>query len=348
MLISIAVIFFMAMATGFIASNSLLLGIWIAASCFGGAMIAVYGERASAIGLCGLIVMALVIGRVDTGSGFILNALYMAAGATWYTILSLALHRIRPYRLPQQALGDCVISTANYLRTRTLFYDPKEDFDKVYQKLMEAQVEVHQQQALLRELLFKSRDIIKESTNTSRTLLMIFVDSVDLFEKSTTSFYDYNLLRRQFAGTGILEEFKLTIQQMAEELDRIGLAVKIGEVSAEPVQMQTQLKSLQGKFEEFRKASRKTGNIEGIITLRRVLNGIEDIAARIYTLYNYTKYDKAPEQISDAEDGLKSFVTPQSYSWKLLPANITLQSNIFRHALRLTFATIVGYLISIL
>jgi uncharacterized membrane protein (TIGR01666 family) len=347
MLISIAVIFFMAMATGFIAENILLLGIWIAISCFIGGMIAIYGERASAIGLSGLIVMTLTIGRVDTGSGFVMNALYMAAGATWYTILSLALHRLRPYRLPQQALGDCIISTANYLRIRTSFYDPNKDFDKVYEELMESQVEVHQQQTLLRELLFKSRDVIKESTNTSRTLVMIFVDSVDLFEKSTTSFYDYGLLRRHFANTGILEEFRLMITQMSEELDDIGLAVKVGVASREPIKMQQQLKHLQGRFDDFRKTQRKSGNIEAVITLRRVLNGIEDIANRIYTLHNYTRYDKTPERSKEDDSNLKSFVTSQSFSWKLIPANFTLDSNIFRHSLRLTIATIIGYLISV-
>lgn len=347
MLISVAVIFFMAMATGFIAENALLLGIWIAISCFIGGMIAVYGERANAIGLSGLIVMTLTIGRVDTGSGFVMNALYMAAGATWYTILSLALHHLRPYKLPQQALGDCIISTANYLRIRTGFYNPAEDFDKVYQKLMEAQVEVHQQQSLLRELLFKSRNIIKESTNTSRTLLMIFVDCVDLFEKSTSSFYDYKLLRAQFAQTGLLEEFRGMISEMAEELDHIGLAVKAGVASREPIRMQEQLKKLQTLFEDYRKSQRKTRNIEGVITLRRVLNGIEDIANRIYTLQHYTRYDKASERTKQQDEGLQHFAPKQSFSLKLLPANFSLDSNIFRHSLRLTGATIIGYLVSV-
>jgi len=347
MLVSIFTIFFMAVVTGYLSGNALLLGIWIAIACFGASMIAVYGERANGIGLAALIVMSLVIGRVTSGSGVIMNAIYMGAGATWYAILSLLLHHIRPYRLPQQALGDCVMSTANYLRVRTRFYDKHADYDKTYKQLMEAQVEVHQQQNLLRELLFKSRNITKESTTTSRTLLMIFVDIVDLFEKSTTSFYDYGSLQRHFGHTGVLTRFSTMIREMAEELDNIGLAVKSGTVSKEPGPMQQHLHELQSYFEEFIAQHRRPENIEAIITLRKVMQGIEDISNRVYTLHHYTRYEKNQINPTQNTDEYKVFVTSQSFSWKLLPANLSLDSNIFRHSLRVSVAAIAGYLIAI-
>jgi uncharacterized membrane protein YccC len=347
MLISVIVIFSIAVITGLLASNILALGIWIAVCCFIASMVAVYGERANGIGLAALIVMSLVIGRVDEGSGSLVNALFMAGGAAWYTILSLVLHQMRPYRLPQQALGDCVMSTANYLRIRTQFYDANVDFDKVYNKLMESQVEVHQQQNLLRELLFKSRNVTKESTNTSRTLVMIFVDIVDLFEKSTTSFYDYGSLHRNFGHTGIVARFGQIIREMSVELDNIGLAVKSGYPSQSPMQMQEHLSEFQMYFEDFIKNNRKTRNFEAIITLRKVMQSLEDIASRINTLHHYTKYDKTPEATNEDNQEYRSFVTSQSFSWKLLASNLSLDSNIFRHALRVSIAAIAGYLVAV-
>ena len=49
--------------------------------------------------------------------------------------------------------------------------------------MLEKQIVVHEKQNLVRELLFKSRHVIKESTNTGRTLVMIFTDTVDLLRE---------------------------------------------------------------------------------------------------------------------------------------------------------------------
>lgn len=346
MLGSVVVIFLMALATGMIAKHPILLGVWIALCCFCASMIAVYGERVNGIGLSALIVMVLVIGRIDTGQGIFMNAVYMAAGAIWYTLLSLLLHAIRPFRLPQQALGDCIMSTAEYLRIRTAFYNTGVDYDEVYSRLMEAQVEVHQKQNLVRELLFKSRNITRESTTTSRTLVMIFIDTVDLFEKATTSFYDYNSLKRNFGNTGILAQFRDMIAELATELEDIGLAVKAGKASREPALMQQHLRELQASFDEFRAKYRTPENLEALIILRKVFQATEDIAQRINALHHFSKYDREKVKEVTGPGDYKPFITSQDYSLKLLLNNLSIRSNIFRHALRVSIATTAGYLLS--
>ncbi|WP_410964374.1 FUSC family membrane protein, partial [Salmonella sp. SAL4447] len=85
-----------------------------------------------------------------------------------------------------QALGDALISTASYLRTRADFYNSTVDYDQTYKTLLDQQVQVHNKQNLVREMMFKTRDIVRESTHTSRILMMIFLDSVDLFERIMT------------------------------------------------------------------------------------------------------------------------------------------------------------------
>ena len=59
----------------------------------------------------------------------------------------------------QQALGDCIIETADYLRVRAAFYEKEVDYETTYQRMMEQQITVHEKQNLVRELLFKSRNI---------------------------------------------------------------------------------------------------------------------------------------------------------------------------------------------
>jgi hypothetical protein len=52
-------------------------------------------------------------------------------------------------------------------------------------------VDVQQKQELTAELLFKTRSIVKESTHTSRILMMVFLDVSDLLERTMASHLDY-------------------------------------------------------------------------------------------------------------------------------------------------------------
>lgn len=342
----IILIFFVALLTGFVSAQPVVLGILIAICCFVFSMIGVYGGRVNAVGLAALLVMVLGIQQVHTGWGVVQNALYVSAGGLWYMLLSLTLYSFRPYRLIQQALGESIMAIADYLRTRALFYNRDVDYDKVYRQVMEEQVSVQQKQMLLRDLLFKSRHIVKESTVTGRTLLMIFTDTVDLFEKTTTSFYAYETLHREFDATDILEHYRQTIGQIAEELDEIGLAVQRGRRSREPVSLQENIRSLQEYFNNFRNAHRTPQNLEALISLRKILQSLEDISVRLYTLHHYTGYDRKRAREYKLSGDYEQFITPTDLDWRLLRDNLTLRSNTFRHALRVSIATTAGYILS--
>lgn len=341
-----AIMFLVCLVTGYVAPYPLALGCWVAIACFIFSIIAVYGGRVTSIGIAALLVMVLTMNRGDHGLNVLLNALYIAAGAVWYMLLSLVLYAVRPYKLIQQALGDCIMATADYLRTRASFYDSKPGYDDVYRELMEQQVQVQHKQELLRELLYKSRTIVKDSTVTSRTLMMLFIDTVDLFEKAATAFYPYQNLHHFFDDTDILQRYKECVLAIADALDDTGIAVKSGKASAPPELLQEKMAALQAYFVEFRNTHLNAENLEAIITLRKILQAIEDMAARISTLHNETKYDKKRARDFVPSGDHDKFVTHTDINWKLLRDNLSIRSDIFRHSLRVSIAATLGYIIS--
>ncbi|MEO6315676.1 MAG: FUSC family membrane protein [Chitinophagaceae bacterium] len=338
--------FLVCLVTGYVAPYPLLLGCWVALACFIFSLIGVYGGRVISIGIAALLVMVLNMSRPGHGWNVLLNALYVAGGAVWYMLLSLVLYHVRPYKLIQQALGDCIMATADYLRTRAAFYENKKNYDDVYRQLMDQQAQVQHKQDLLRELLYKSRTIVKDSTVTSRTLMMLFIDTVDLFEKAATSFYPYENLHHFFDDTDILQHFKDCVLSVADALDDTGIAVKSGKASAPPQELQEKLVALQQYFIDFRNTRLNAENLEAIITLRKILQAIEDMAARINTLHNETKYDKKRAKDYKPSGDHDKFITHTDISWKLLRDNLTIQSDIFRHALRVSVAATTGYIVS--
>ena len=342
------IIFVVCLVTGYAAPYPFALGCWVAVACFIFSIIGIYGGRVISIGIAALLVMVLNMNRPGYGWNILLNALYVSAGGLWYMLLSLALYHVRPYKLIQQALGDCIMATADYLRIRAQFYDNKIGYDDVYRQLMEQQVQVQQKQDLSRELLYKSRIIVKDSTVTSRTLMMLFIDTVDLFEKAATSFYPYENLHRFFDGTDILQCFKDCVLSIADALDDTGIAVKSGKAAAPPDELQEKLAALQQYFTEFRNNHLNAENLEALITLRKILQAIEDMAARINTLHNETKYDKKRAKDFKPSGDHDKFITHTDINWKLLRDNLTIRSDIFRHSLRVSIAAITGYILSYL
>jgi len=337
-----------AILTGFAAPHPFLLGILILVACFIFSMIAVFGTRANSVGLSALLIMVLNIDRHHQGWDVILNAFYIFAGGVWYIALSLLLHSFRPFKLAQQALGECIMETAGYIRARAAFYETEVDYEDTYQRMLAQQIVVHEKQNLVRELLFKSRYIMKDSTVTGRTLVMIFVDIVDLFERTMSAYNDYKAMHEVFEDTDILEQYRQLILALSNELDEIGIAVQSGRASEETGTLATQINQTKKWFETFRDNNRTAENVDAFISMRHILNSIEDIAGRIHTLHLYSTYDKEITQKNARPVDYDQFITHQPINADLLRDNLTVQSNIFRHAIRISIATLLGFIISLL
>jgi uncharacterized membrane protein (TIGR01666 family) len=337
-----------ALLTGLAAPYPVLLGVLLLVSCFSFSMIAVYGSRSNSIGVSALLMIVLNMTGRHKGWDILINAAYIFSGAVWYTLLSLLLYSFRPYKLAQQALGDCIMATANYLRVRAAFYEKEVDYEKTYQQMMELQIAVHTEQNLVRELLFKSRNVIKDSTTTGRTLVMMFTDIVDLFERTMTSYHDYKKLHDTFNDNDILEQYRQLILELANELDEIGIAVKSGRESEDTGLLAAHISSTTVYFNTFRDNNRTAENVDSFISMRHILNSISDIAGRIHTLHLYTAYDKELIKKMARPVDYDKFISHQVIDWKVLRDNLSFASNNFRHAVRISIATLVGFIVSLL
>ncbi len=338
MIACILFIFLVSLITGWANGSPVWMGLIVLLFCFLFSLMSIYGNRAGSIGLNSLLVMILNIDHHRYGWDILYNALYVSAGGIWYTVLSLLLYSFRPYKLVQQALGDCVQATAGYLRIKASFYSRHVDYDRSYHQLQESQVAIQEKQDLLRELIFKSRKIVKESTHTGRILMMIFLDSIDLFERIMTSQQDYRLLHRMFDNSQLLEECRKLILDLAAELDEIGLAIMSGKPSVDRPALSTRIRQLRAEL--------AANDVEGVADLRNILDSIQDINDRLHVLHGFTTYDRKLSRNFRADLDYEQFVAHQDMDRKLILDNLTLESNIFRHSLRVSIATLAGYIIS--
>jgi uncharacterized membrane protein (TIGR01666 family) len=339
-------VFAMALVAGYAQNIHWLFMILLPVFCFAFSMIGVYGARATAVGLAALVVLVLQTQHQLQGVAVLYSALYLLAGSIWYMLLSAVLYTIRPYKIIQQALGEYVMATAEYLKAKAAFYDTGFSYEKNYEEIAKAQIDVQEKQALVSELLFKTRDIVKESNHTGRVLMMVFLDVSDLFEIVMTSHQDYEKLHNYFDATGILEEYRKLINTLAEELDTIGIALKSGRRSDHDEKIDEELLEERKHLQQLRSEKLGPDNLEGFISLRHILDSIDEIATRVRTLHQYTAYDKKLRKKKFSVPDPETFITHQSVDPQLIIDNLSFRSNIFRHSLRISGAVLFAYLLA--
>ena len=336
-----------AIVVGFTNTWHYLLGLEILVFSFLFSYLAVFGNRASSVGIMALLVLILTIDTRKSQAAVIQNGLLIGLGGVWYAFISLVLYRLFPYRLAQQAVGESIISTARYLRIKGMFYKTETSMEAAYDALMKEQIVVQDQHEQVREVLFKTRRLVADSTQKSRVLLMMFVDAVDLFEMVASSQQEYGLLRQQFSDTGILGEISELIDATAGELEAIGVDVQSSTAHREDGKVRTLYQAIQVKLDRLIQTDTNPAHQDGYNSLHHIMDNIGDILDRIHRLSLYTHYDEQMKAGIKGEIDYTRFITHQPIDAQVLADNFTFGSQAFRHALRLSVAMLVGYVVSL-
>ncbi|HSH65948.1 MAG TPA: FUSC family membrane protein, partial [Bacteroidia bacterium] len=344
MLISATLVSLVAMITGFSVHSYWLIALELLIFSFLFSMIGIYGARATSIGIGGLLIMILHIDEQYTPQTVLLNTAFILMGGVWYFLLSLILNRIQPYKLAQQAIGDAILSTAKYMRLKALMYNKHTDYDENYRNMIDRQITLHTKQDLVREILFKTRSIIKETTYKGRTLLAIFKDSVDLFEQIMASHGNYKSLHEEI-DEDLLITFEQTINIVATELEFIGIAMQAGNRSLPDPATLTAISELEMYFDNYRKKYSHSVQSEALSSLRQIIQNLKSIYDRILIMHRYTVYDPKFNATVDPDVDSNKFISATEINLESFFSNFNFQSNIFRHSLRVSITLFLGYIL---
>lgn len=334
-------LFIVAVTTGFARMNVFTLGLEITVLSFIFSMFNVYGNRASLVGTSALLVMIFMMDKAVKPSEVISFSATILAGGTWYMLFSLLFFRVRPYRAAQQTLGENITDIGKFLRIKADFYLPGTDIDENYRKLVSQQIKVSQHQDAVREMLFKSRIIVRESTATSRILVLTFIDLVDMFEQIMATHYDYRDIREKFGPTGVLNEIALFIQGMADEVDNMAYMVLSNTRLKHSPGFDTALEQLKLRIDDIRKNDEAVSNL----ALKKILINMRDLNERVKSIYKYHNSSPSASGAGEpASEEYAKFVTHQDYSPHVFFDNLSFSSATFKHALRVSLVCLVGFI----
>lgn len=345
LLAALALVFLGALVTGAVAPYRLGLGLVVVGLSFGLTMLLVWGARAGAVGSATLLGMVLTLAHPPVGwMAIMLHAGLLGLGGVWYLVLALAQGRVQPYRAAQQALGECLHAVAGFLHLKATFYNPATNLDDDYRRLVAQQVVVSDRQEAVRDLIFRTRQIVTESTSAGRRLVLTFTETVDLYEHITAGYYDYAALRKAFGETGILPEIQAFIGRLATDLDYLGSAILVNRAyGSSPPDRLPELTRLQARINALPTPDSDTGL--STLVLKKILVNLRDLHRRVSSIRRY--FDEA-QAAGTAPDPSRvashtQFVARQELEWSAFGQNLTLSSSVFRHAVRMAVACAVAY-----
>ena len=311
-------------------------------------MAGIYGNRANSIGLIALLVFIFNIDSKASFGNAWLNALLFTAGGAWYFVLSMLLHTLRPFLYLQHQMGESLNELSQFMEKLSRLFKSEKNDTHLFHELLHEQIIIQENHNTLREMLLETRQMVIDSTVKGRTLMMMFLANINLFEQALTLQQDYTELHEKFADSTLFNQLKKLIEIFAEELKAISIAIQFNKPSPSMHNIDALFKNLFDEFAAERKRSLNKNNLLLFIRMRQVLYTVQDIGERIKRLHRYTLYDKKLSRQYKTRNNNEVFIQQTEISPQLFLQSFTLKSGHFRHALRITIAMLTGYIFSLL
>ncbi|WP_201985666.1 FUSC family membrane protein [Hymenobacter rubidus] len=343
MLAALAVVLLTALLTSVAAVSPWLLGLEIGVLSFLLTMFLVWGARAGLVGSAGLLNVVLLLAHPPTLGQALPHAGLLLLGGLWYAGLAMVAYEVRPYRPAQQALGECIHALARFLDLKARFYNPETDLNDDYRQLVAQQVVVNEKQEAARDFLFRTRQIVNETTSVGRRLVLTFVETVDLYERITVGYYDYTAVRAAFADSGVLLDVYAYIRRVATELDHLGVAIQANQPAGPGPNLLPDLTRLQARINALEPADTPGGST---LVLKKILVNLRDITRRVGNIRRYFDESLAAAPTPSRAHEHNQFVAHQEIELRALGQNLTLNSSVFRHSVRMTLACLTAFAVA--
>lgn len=347
LLLSVITFFLIALIASMVKDYPFAVYIEIIVFGFFFSIIGVYGLRLAVFGSIALVVLSIFIDGHLTGEDIFQSSFIFFLGCLWFFIVFMIVTRLQPYKLAGQVVGENYLELADYLRIKAKYYTRNPDFDSLLNQLIAQQVKIKNHQEDTREIVFKTRQIVNESTTQSRILMLMFLNSIDLYDKLLTSENDYKRMNAVFGDSKLLQSIHDYLLRMADEITNLGISLQGNLTFRQVTNFDEELKKIYDEFFEYRSQKFSPDALEDFMMMRQILMRITEITDEVNTIFKVNQQDvKLAKSLSTGLDYSKFLPKEEKLNHKVLISNFSLDSGHFRHAIRVTIALLIGYIVS--
>lgn len=316
-----------------------LFGIGLMVSTSGFILLGGLGQRYATIAFGALLIAIYTMLGISLYDHWYQQPILLLAGAIWYNLLTLAGHLIFPIRPLQDNLARCYESLARYLEIKATLFDPDIE-DESQAPMLELAMANSQLVTMLNQtkgsLLTRLRGD-RGQRGTRRTLHYYFV-AQDIHERASSSHIQYQALRDKFRYSDIMFRFQRLLTMQSQACLQLSRSVLLREKYQHDPRFERAFTHLEAAIERLKADPTQDGELKALGFL---VSNLRAIDAQLATIESEQAL-AAPER--DIENRLADDrLTGLDDIWLRLKRNLTPESALFRHAVRMSVVLCIGY-----
>lgn len=313
------------------------LGFMVAALAFASALMLAWGVRAGPISFVPMlaIVFTMAAPPLEGWRAQLLHGAWTSFGMLLYLGWAVVTSRLLQPRYRALALGGVLEATAALLRSRSalLLQDrTRTEGESPLQAWMARQVRLDERLQTARDLLFEADD----AADAPRRIAVLLL-AIDLRDTLLGSELDLELLGHDAPAERLRSQLAATIDGTAAALDRMALALQLGQPVDAPAVPYTQ--ALSDAVAQF--AAEPSRRLLAMALLDRSRHIVDDLGRMQAALAGIA----VPQPLGARE--LAFFVSPEGWSPTALRPHLRLGSPIMRHAIRSAVALGAAYFLGL-
>lgn len=316
-----------------------LFALGLTVSTIGFILLGGLGQRYATIAFGALLIAIYTMLGVTLYDHWYLQPLFLLAGAVWYNLLTLSGHLIFPIRPLQDNLARSYEQLARYLELKSRLFDPDLE-DESQAPLYDLALANGQLVATLNQtkvsLLTRLRGD-RGQRGTRRTLQYYFV-AQDIHERASSSHIQYQTLRDQFRYSDVMFRFQRMLSMQAQACQKLSRAILLREPYQHDAHFERAFMHLDAALDRVRASG---ASDEQINALGFLLNNLRAIDAQLATIESVQTTAPAGSNTETllADDRLGGL----NDIWLCLRRNMSPESALFRHAVRMSLVLCAGY-----
>ncbi|MGX9740983.1 YccS family putative transporter [Pseudocitrobacter corydidari] len=316
-----------------------LFALGLTVSTTGFILLGCLGQRYATIAFGALLIAIYTMLGVSLYSQWYQQPMLLIAGAVWYNLLTLTGHLIFPIRPLQDNIARSYEQLAHYLELKSRLFDPDIE-DENQAPLYELALANGKLMATLNQtktsLLTRLRGD-RGQRGTRRTLHYYFV-AQDIHERASSSHIQYQTLRDNFRYSDVMFRFQRLLSMQAQACQQLSKAILLRTPYQHDSRFERAFTHLDAALDRVRASG---ASPEQMKALGFLLNNLRAIDAQLATIESEQAEAQAKSETETllADDGLHGF----SDIRLRLSMNMSPDSALFRHAVRMSLVLCAGY-----
>lgn len=333
-----------------------LFAIGLFSSTFGFIMLGALGPRYATIAFGSILIAVYAMLGAHTSTNIWQQPALLLLGAAWYASIAMLWHSFWPMQGISQNLSKVFSNIYAYMSAKSELFHPRENLTPQPYRILEAKLNANTVTSLEAvKVGLEARSKRGVVTGRGDRYLQAYFLAQDIHERVSSSHYRYQDLAAHFQDSDVLFRFKYVMQAQANACREIAKAFEQGKVYQQNDTSIIAIDELQLSMQRLKQ--KQDPNLKFAITqldyLFDNLTNVERLLANITHIgqgagQSWYTQEPSTNSITPEEEAKDHQLPDNSLAglkdmWRRIMSQMTPDSVLFRHALRLSSTLTLGY-----